>query len=217
MYLCKMKVANIVSTSIIKVSKEFNVVKAMDEIIHGLPTLIVGYDYVNKHYPDFDITNIQLDDNLYWTFKRTERRDKFEEDLEWFKTKVFTDLTCKVSYIFVDPLQQKTQTLWKIVRKIAKLKYKVTYIQEEMVYIYGENLIFGVDLNLLRYMGVNIDKTKAKIKEISDVFLDDNKILIEYKNNVGELGDQVRYIPFLFTVSNGQNNSSSLIHLPRTG
>jgi hypothetical protein len=210
-----MKVANIVSTSNIKVSDEFNVVKAIGEIIHSLPTLIVGYDYVNKHYPNFDITNIKLDENLYWTFKRTERRDKFEEDLEWFKTKVFEDLTKQVNYVFVDPIQRKTHVLWKIVRKIANLKHKITYIQGEMVYIYGDNLIFGIDLKLLRFMSMNIDKIKDKIKQISDVFLDDNKILIEYKKNVGKLGDQVRYIPFLYSVSNGQNDSSSLIHLPR--
>ena len=100
-----MKVANIVSTSKVSVSDEFNVVKAMDDIIHGLPTLIVGYDYVNKHYPDFDITDICLGPDLYWTFKRTERRDKHEEDLIWFITKAFEDLTSKVNYVFVDPIQ----------------------------------------------------------------------------------------------------------------
>ncbi len=210
-----MKVANIVSTSTIKVSDEFNVVKTMEEIIHGLPTLIVGYEYVNKHYPNFDITSIKLNENLYWTFKRTERRDKFEEDLEWFKTKVFEDLTKHVNYIFVDPIQQETHTLWKIVRKIANLKYKITYVQDEMFYVYGDNLIFGIDLKLLRFMSMNIDKIKNKIKQISDVFLDDAKILIEYKKNVGKLGDQVRYIPFLYYVINGQNDSPSFIHLPR--
>lgn len=80
-----MKVANIITTQKISVSDEFNVVTAMGDIIHGLPTLMVGYDYVNKHYPKFDITNRLVEPNLYWTFKRTERRDKFEEDVEWFK------------------------------------------------------------------------------------------------------------------------------------
>jgi len=197
-----MKVANIVSTSNVKVSDEFNVVKAMGEIIHNLPTLIVGYDYVDRHYPNFDITNIKLGENLYWTFKRTERRDKFEEDLEWFKTKVFVDLTKQVNYVFVDPIQQKTRVLWKIIRKIANLKHKITYIQGEMVYVYGDNLIFGIDLKLLRFMSMNIDKIKDKIKQISDVFLDDDKILIEYKKNVGKLGEQVKYIPFLYSIRN---------------
>jgi len=212
-----MKVANILTTNKISVSDEFNVVTAMGDIIHGLPTLIVGYDYVNKHYPNFDITNIQLEPNLYWTFKRTERRDKFEEDLNWFITKIYSDLTAKISYVFVDPIQLKTKSLYKIIRKINNLEYKVTYVHRDMIYIHGENLIFGIDLSLLRFMSIDVDKVKDKIKKISSVFLDDNKILIEYRKNVGMLGHQVRYIPFLYTISHGQNNTSSIIHIPREG
>lgn len=212
-----MKVANIVSNNKINVSDNFNVVKTMDDIIHGLPTLIVGYDYIDKHYPSFDITNKELDKDLYWTFKRTEKRDKFEADIEWFKSKIFEDLTKKINYVFVDPIQYKPSTLIKIVRKIIKLHNKITYIQGDMIYIYGDDLIFGIDLKLFKFMSMNIDKIKEKIKKISNVFLDDNKILIEYKNNVGKLGEQVRYIPFLYSIINGQNNSSSLIHLPRKG
>jgi hypothetical protein len=38
-----------------------------------------------------------------------------------------------------------------------------------MVYIW-DNLIFGVDLKLLKYVGFNIDNVKTKIKSISSVF-----------------------------------------------
>lgn len=210
-----MKVANIITTQKISVSDEFNVVTAMGDIIHGLPTLMVGYDYVNKHYPKFDITNRLVEPNLYWTFKRTERRDKFEEDVEWFKSKVYGDLITNISYVFFDPIQLQKKSIWKILRKIYNFKYKVAYVSGQMIYIYGENLIFGIDLSLLKYMGMKVDKIKAKIKKLCDVFLDDNKILIEYRKNVGLLGHQVRFIPFLYTISHGQDNTSSIIHIPR--
>lgn len=212
-----MKIANIVTTQKISVSDEFNVVTAMGNIIHGLPTLIVGYDYVNKHYPKFDITNSQLEPNLYWTFKRTERRDKFEEDLNWFITMVYDDLTKKIKYIFVDPIQLKPRSLRKIIRKLHTMEYKVTYVHGDMIYIHGEDLIFGIDMKLLKFMSMNVEKIKDKIKTLSNVFLNDNKILIEYRKNVGMLGYQVRYIPFLYTISHGQNNTSSIIHIPREG
>lgn len=210
-----MKVANIVSTNKINVSDEFNVVSSMGDIIHDLPTLIVGIETVIKHYPDFNILDICIEPNVYWTFKRTEKRDKFQEDLDWFIRKVYNDLMGDIVYIFVDPIQHKPKTLIKIVRKIASLKDKVTYIHDDMVYIYGERMIFGIDLKLLRYMHVNVDKIKNKIKNKSLVFLDDDKILIEYKKNVETLGNKVRYIPYLFTIRNGQNDTSSLIHIPR--
>jgi len=209
-----MKVANIVSTNKVSISNEFNVVKTMGDIIQGLPTLIIGYDYVNKHYPKFSITNPVLDYNLYWSFKKTENRDKFEEGLNWFIHKVYENLTKGVSYVFVDPIQYNNKTLIKIVRKIKSIKNPITYVHGEMIYIYGETFIFGVDLKLLRYVGINVNKIKDKIKKISNVFMDDSNVFIEYKKNVEMLDNQVRYIPYLYSIINGEDNTASLVHIP---
>jgi hypothetical protein len=46
-------------------------VKTMGEVIHGLPTLIIDYNYVEKNYPNFDIGTNCLSKDLYWTFKKT--------------------------------------------------------------------------------------------------------------------------------------------------
>ena len=97
-----MKVANIVSTNKISVSDEFNVVTSLDNIIQGLPTLIVGFDVVNKKFPDFNILSKQLGPNLFWTFKRTEKRDKFEEDLTWFMAYAYQEFVKGLKYVFVD-------------------------------------------------------------------------------------------------------------------
>ena len=208
-------VANIVSANSVNVSQDFNVVSSMDDIIHGLPTLIVGYDIVDKLYPDFDILDIKISKNIYWTFKRIENRDKFNEDLDWFVTHVYAELTKDLVYIFADPILLKKQSLVKIIRKIHSLKKIVSYIHDDMIYIYGEKLLFGVDLRLLKFLGVDVVKLKDKIKRISTDFLDDEDILIEYKNTVETLGNKVRYIPYLFSISNGQNDTTSLVHLPR--
>ena len=210
-----MKIANILSTTKIEAPEDFNIVKSSSDLIDGLPTLIVGYDYVNKHYHDFDITNIKLEPNLYWTFKKTEKRDKFDEDLRWFIRKVYEDLTDKLIYLFVDPIQHKPKTLRKIVKKILSLNDVITYKHNEMFYVYSDNLIFGIDLKLLKYLGFNTDKIKEKIKSISNVFLIDDEILIEYKKCIETLNNRVRYIPYLYFIRNGKNNTSSIIHIPR--
>lgn len=210
-----MKIANILSTIKIEAPEDFNIVKSSSDLIDGLPTLIVGYDYVNKHYHDFDITNIKLEPNLYWTFKKTEKRDKFDEDLRWFIRKVYEDLTDKLIYLFVDPIQHKPKTLRKIVKKILSLNDVITYQHNEMFYVYSDNLIFGIDLKLLKYLGFNTDKIKEKIKSISNVFLIDDEILIKYKKCIETLNNRVRYIPYLYFIRNGKNNTSSIIHIPR--
>jgi hypothetical protein len=210
-----MKIANIFSKSNIEVPQDFNVVTSFGDIIEGLPTLTIGYEYVNEHYPDFDITNTCLGGNLYWTFRKNEKRDKYEQDLRWFISKVYGDLVNKISYIFVDPIQYKTKTLVKIVKKIYFLKSIISYKTNQMVYIYGDNLIFGIDLKLFKYIGMNIDKIQTKIKDISTVFLDESDIFIEYKNTLSMLDNKARYLPFLYSIRNGQNNTSSLIHISR--
>jgi len=210
-----MKIANVVTTNKIDITDEFNVVSSIDDIIKGLPTLIVGYDYVSKNYPDFDITNISMGNNLYWTFKRTEKRDKYEEDLNWFKFKVYKDLLNKIDYIFVDPIQYKKRTLIKIVRKIYGLSNPISYLHDEMIYIYSDNLLFGIDLNMLRFIGFDVEKLKNKIKLKSSVFLEKNEILIEYKKNVQILNNKVRYVPFLYFLKHEKNDSTSLIHISR--
>lgn len=207
-----MKIANIVSKTNLNVSKDFNVVSSMDEIIHGLPTLIVGFDVVNKHYPEFDITNREVEPNLYWIFKRTERRDDFEIGLRWFRDKVISDLGKEISYVFVDLMQYKKKTLCKIARKFLKTEKKFSVVFNDMVYIYGENIIFGVDLKLFRFAELDADKLKNTIRAKSTVFLGVDDILIEDKNIINELGIQIRYLPYLLSIRHEQNTITSGLH-----
>lgn len=196
------KIANIVSDNTIDVSEIFNVVKTMDEIQHGLPTLIIGLDIVDKLYPDFDITDICLEPNVYWTFKKSQKRDKYAEDLNFFINKVYTDMVIGVNYYFVDLIQNKSKTLKRIIKKIREFKHITTYIYGEMVYLYSDNLIFGIDLKLARYIGMDINNLMKKIKSVSNVFLTHDDILIEYKKNLDEIEIQSRYIPYIISIIN---------------
>jgi hypothetical protein len=208
-----MILANIVSDTKINVSQDFKVVDSLNDILEGLPTLIVGYERVNKLYPDFDITTNKINDKTYWTFKKNEKRDKYEEDLRWFIKKVYSDLINNLSYVFVDPLQYRNKTLIKIIKKILSSKNIISYLHDEMVYIYTDNIIFGVDLKLFKFLGFNIDKIKNKIKSISTVFLVKDEILIEYKNIISFFDNKIRYLPYLYFIKNEQSNTSSVLHI----
>lgn len=198
-----MKIGNIVSNSTISVSDDFNVVKSMDEIIHGLPTLIVGWKDINNLYPNFDISNKRIKHNIYWTFKKTEKRDKYDEDLDAFITKTYKDLVSNIKYVFIDPIQYENRKLIKIIKKILKSNNIISYVHNDMVYIYVDKILFGVDLKLLNFIGLNADKIKNKIKAYSTVFLENTAILIEYKEYIDRLDNKVRYIPFLYSINNG--------------
>jgi hypothetical protein len=210
-----MTLANIISNTELKLSDDFKVVNSIDNIVEGLPTLIIGFENVKKYYPDFDITTNKVNDKVYWTFKKNEKRDKYEEDLNWFIKKVYADLVNELSYVFVDPIQYRGKTLIKIIRKIYKSKHIVSYEDDNMIYIYADKIIFGLDLKLFKFMNLDIDKIKSRIKSMSTVFLVKNEILIEYKNIISFFGNKFRYLPYLYFIKNEQSNTSSMLHISR--
>jgi len=197
-----MFIANIVSDSKINVSQEFNVVKNFDDIINSLPTLLVGYNIVDEYYPEFDITNINVVDNIYWIFKRSENRDQYEIGLDIFINKIYSDLFKELNYIFVDFINFKLKSIKKIISKIYEIKNKTTYIYRDMIYLYGDNLIFGIDLKLLKFIGVDVNKIKNKLKVISTHFLENDDTLSEYINTIEILDNKIRFLPFIYSIRN---------------
>ena len=192
-----MKIGNIVSQTNIDLPSSFNLVRSVDDIIVDLPTIIIGFDLTNKLFPDFDVSNMKIKDGLYWTTKKTEKRDKYEEELDLFISMCYQNLIKNVSYIFVDPLQYKSKVLFKIVRKIYSLKHKVAYQKDGMIYIYSNKLLFGIDLKLLKFIGFDLIKIKDKIISLCDEYIEGDSIYFKYKKHINYLNNNIRYIPFL--------------------
>jgi hypothetical protein len=209
-----MKIANIVTTSNISLPEQFNIVSSIDEKIDDIPTLIVGYDLTKKLFKDFDILNRQITPNIYWTVKKTEDRDKHQDDLNWFQHKIYNQLISNVNYIIVDPIQQNKKTIKKIINKIYSLNNIISYEKYNMIYIYSDNLIFGIDLNLLKFIGLNTNKIRQKIKKISDTYLIGNEIISYYKQYIEYLNNNVKYIPLLYYIFNKLENKVNFFHEP---
>ena len=197
-----MKIANIVTSNKVDVTSDINVVKDLKDIIEGIPTLVTSYKWVSSNYDDYEIYDKKINDNLYWTFARTERRDIFATDVELFITIANKRLIKDIDYIAIDLIQFHPETVRKIVKKILSIEKKTAFKHKDMIYIYGDKLIFGVDLDLIKYMGLDVDKIENKIKSKCDVFLEDDEIFIEYKDNMERLDHSVKYIPYLYTIKN---------------
>lgn len=196
-----MKIANIVISSDLRVNSKFNVVDSFDKIIEGLPTLIVGLDNVRQIDPKPDFLDRKLSDNIFWTFSKKEKRVLFEEDLFYFTEAIYENIIKKTEYIFVDLILFNNEKVKEIFTIIQQMSKKVTLFNKDMVYLYGDDKIFGFDLKQVSYMGMDRDRLLGKIKLLSDVFLDDEKILIEYNNDLEMFDYQIKYIPLLYTMN----------------
>jgi hypothetical protein len=198
-----MFVGNIVTQSKINVDKYFNVVESMDNIIHGLPTLIVGWDIVKTIEPDADFIVRKLSDDIFWTFKKTERRDMFENDLYDFIHYSYNLLIDDIDYKFIDLIQLSEVELKDTFKTIKNNTNVIGYIHENMLYIYSEKIVYGLDLKLVNYLDFNLTEILGKIKSYCSVFLDNDEILIEYKDIIDMLRNEVKYVPFLYSIEHG--------------
>jgi hypothetical protein len=195
-----MHVANIVTKTNLNIDKYFNIVQSIDEIIDDLPTLVIGWDIVKTINPNADFIDKKLSNNIYWTFKKTERRDIFEEDLYYFIKHSYNLLIKNIEYIFIDLILFSDSELKATFKKIKKSPKVIGYKYNNMLYLYTNKTIYGFDLKLLKYLDLDSDKTIEKIKSYCSVFLTDTNILIEYKDIIEMLNNEVKYIPYIYSI-----------------
>jgi hypothetical protein len=89
---------------------------------------------------------------------------------------------------------------FRVKRKILSLKNPVVYISEnEMVYIYGENIIFGVDLNVLSLLGGKKEKVIEKVKTLENCILVDSEIFNKCKDFLYKIKNKNRYVPYIYS------------------
>jgi|TARA_R110001592_G_scaffold126498_10_gene337890 hypothetical protein len=193
-------IGNIVTLDKIKVDDNFNVVNSFNEVIEGIPTLVVGTNNANDSYGNLNYIDRKIDDLNYWTFSKKEKRGLFEEDLFYFIENSYKNLTNRLEYIFVDVILFDDEKIKKIFDKIESYKDNISFLTDKMVYIYSDKYIFGIDLRQIEYIRGDIDKFIKKVKRFSKDFLSNNEILIEYKNNLGMLEDELKYIPVLYSM-----------------
>lgn len=193
-------IGNIVTLDKIKVDDNFNVVNSFNEVIEGIPTLVVGTNIANDSYGNLNYIDRKIDNLNYWTFSKKEKRGLFEEDLFYFIENSYKNLTNRLEYIFVDVILFDDEKIKKIFDKIESYKDNISFLTDKMLYIYSDKYIFGIDLRQIEYIRGDIDKFIKKVKRFSKDFLSNNEILIEYKNNLGMLEDELKYIPVLYSM-----------------
>lgn len=193
-----MIIGNIISTAEIK-EENFKVYDKLNCADDRLPTIIIGWEQTKELFGEkVSILHKKINDNLFWTFSTKERKVDYEKDIEDFKDRCFNNFGNDIPYVYVDPIHSELKIIKKILRKIYTLNDPITYISHtNMVYIYGENVIFGIDLNVTEFIGVKTDKIIKRIKLLPNNILLGNEIFNKCKVLIKKLNNREKLLPYI--------------------
>ena len=194
-----MNFGNIVTNSKIEI-ENFKVCDKLETIDKNLPTLIIGWENTKKLLcENVSILHKQIDNFTYWTFSTKERKSEYEVDLDSFISKCYNSFGEHLPYVYLDLLMGKRMVNFRIIRKILSLKNPITYISDSnMVYIYGENIIFGIDLNIVSLFEEKYEKILNKVKNLENNTLVDLEIFNKCKELIFKLKNKDKYIPYIY-------------------
>ncbi len=198
-----MYVGNIVTESKLDI-ENFKIYHNIDTIDNDMPTLIIGWKNVKQSYGDkVSILHKQLNINTFWTFSPKERKSEYEIDTDSFFTYCYNSFGQNIPYIYLDFLLGKKRVNLRIIKKILTLKNPITYISENnMVYIYGENIIFGLDLNVVKLFEGKSEKIVNRIKNLENNTLVDLEIFNKCEDLILKLKNKNKYIPYIYEYGN---------------
>lgn len=149
------------------------VVTSLEECKADKPKMIVGLDNA-KEYAAMNGWNFDILDHTYpngdmWTFKKTEKREFYEEDIETFKKRIVGYQEKNVTYYYINIFKlrySQTKRLYDVLFNNT-IKNQINYIiiDKEMLYIALDNFkVMGISFTHLRYIGIERERIINKLK-----------------------------------------------------
>jgi len=198
-----MYIGNIITSSKIE-DENFKVCRKLETIDDSLPTLIVGWEKTKEIYGDkVSILHKKIDNKTQWTFSTKERKVDYDKDIESFMSNCYSNIGKDINYIYIDVIHDSKKKIKKIIRKIYSLKNPKVYNHlNRMIYIYGDNIVFGVDIEILSYIGIDYNKVLTKLSKIPNCLFIDEKIFNIYRGMINKINGKVRLIPYIYEIEN---------------
>ena len=192
----------IVSDSKIKNLKGF-VEQVSDVSLADLtkPTLFVGVENARKNIDGFSILKKKYGDNIFWTYKKTEKRVDFEDDINYFYNYIINNISCNINYYYINILKLKYNKIKKLYNILFSSNKKYIYISNNMIYIlYKNNDILGISLNLLEYIKIKKEKILDKLYSNKNnvICTDVSQCIKSIKN---EIGNNRYVVPYFMSIN----------------
>ena len=176
-------IANILTDEPFSEAELYNVVRDHDSIISDIPTLIIGWEKTKELYPDASIIEWNVDENVYWTYGKYERRDKYEINVKKFQDLAFKKYIDSVNYVFYDVILEGEDRFTRFIELLLSNMQKTVYVTGDMMYIHIDytKKVVGVSLRDCDY----VDETYKK-RIFSAMYNNPSVILLKNKDTVSK-------------------------------
>ena len=169
------------------------VVKNESECALDVPKLIIGLskakEYAQSKGFEFDILDHMFPDGNMWTFKKTEKREIYEENIIEFKNYIIKSISKNINYYYINIYNLKYKDIKRLYNILFNNKFNrnINYIfidKEMMYYCLENNNVIGISLGLMKYMGIDREKVISKIKsgKNNSIVFSSNKKLWQLKD-----------------------------------
>ena len=175
----------------------------IDEYIkdNNIPTLLIGKKELTDRGYELSVLNRQIDNNLFWTYTKMEKRNIHEQDIAEFYKLVFKKLYRDIRYTNMSIYTMKYSIFKGMVNILLDNNiYKCIYIRNNHVYVYYNNKVTGFSLDEIKYVGIDITKVMNILtnSKNSDIITTNNFI----KNEVKEYLNNRDYLtPYMYFIS----------------
>ena len=138
----------------------------LDDIDNNLPTLIIGYNEAKTYITNFSIIKKEYKDkNLYWTYKKNEKKTDNEKDTEQFYKLCIKNYLNNKKYFFINTLLLSYDRCKKLITFIKSDELKKVYIEgNKFIYIYHNNNVYGFSLTTNIFYGLKLKSILKLIK-----------------------------------------------------
>lgn len=137
------------------------------------PMLIVGLKEAKAYAGDnFSILNKRLSDNVFWTFKKTEKRVDFERDILLFYNFIINNIIDHIKYYYINLYNIKYNKFKLLYNIFLNNDHKYIFIKNNMCYfLFKDNIILGFSFKIADYMGISRKKAYLKLKSFKNVVI----------------------------------------------
>ncbi len=163
------------------------------------PILLVGIENAKKNIKDFSILKKKANDNLFWTFKKTEKRVDFENDIDYFYNYIINNITSNIKYYYINILKLRYNKIKKLYNILFSGEKKYIYISNNMLYILYNGNILGISISIMEYMKIDIKKFFRKLYSNKNNIICTNASEC-VKSVKAEIGNKKYVIPYFMSM-----------------